>query len=429
MTSTPHVHHTRLNTGLSVVTIETPHLHSAFVSVHVRVGSRHETAQTNGVSHFLEHLFFRGSTGWPDSRRMNAAIEAVGGNLNAVTMRDSSSYYTPTHPEGVQVALEVLGDLLTRPLLHQVSTERRVILEEMLDEVDDRGRDIDADNLMKQLLYGSHPLGFKIAGTRDSVSGLTKAQVRRHFERFYVGGNLVVAVSGPVKHATVLRAARQSFARLAPGPRAKESTPLLQSSRMRFVPLDEPQVEFRLCFPTVPDAHPDATALVMLRRVLDDGLSSRLPYRVVEKRGLAYSIGAGTDALHDVGTFDIDGAAASENVAKVVAETLRTLATLRGGDISASELTRAKQRFRMHLGFLADSPADLCGWFGGLRLFREPESLLMKTQEAERISRADLKRVARSYLTAEHLRVVAVGPGSARAPLRRVLSRATRLLR
>ena len=99
----------------------------------------------------LEHLFFRGSERYPDSVRMNAAVEAVGGNLNGATMRDSSSYYTSAHPDGIGVALRILGDMLTRPRLVHLDTEKRVILEEMLDEVDERGRDIDVDNLTKHI--------------------------------------------------------------------------------------------------------------------------------------------------------------------------------------------------------------------------------------------------------------------------------------
>ena len=111
------VHTDLLPSGLTVVTVEVPHLHTAMCAVYVRVGSRHETPKNNGVTHMLEHLFFRGTARWPDSVHMNAAVEAVGGNLNGVTTRDSSTFYTPVHPDGVEVALAILGDMLTRPQL------------------------------------------------------------------------------------------------------------------------------------------------------------------------------------------------------------------------------------------------------------------------------------------------------------------------
>jgi predicted Zn-dependent peptidase len=420
-----------LPSGLTVMTVETPHLHSAMCSVYVRVGSRHEDVETNGVSHLLEHLFFRGSRRFPDSVKMNAAVEAVGGNLNGVTMRDSTFFYTPTHPDGVGVALAILGDMLSRPRLVQLEIEKKIILEEMLDEVDERGRDIDVDNLSKRLLFGKHPLALKIAGTPDTVRALTARQVKRHFEQAYVTGNVVVAVAGPVRHDRVLKQAGAAFRHLprgpqwveAPAPSARRDGP-----RLKYVALEEAQVEFRLTFPTVSDAHPDFAALSMLRRVLDDGLSSRLPYEVVEKRGLAYSLGATLDVFHDTGAFEVDGATAPRQLAKVVEQVLRTLSTLRAGRIAPEELRRAKRRHAMHLEFMADSPADLCGWFGGTRLFRRPEPLERRIAEANAVTLADLKRVAREYLVADTLAAVAVGPRSARKSLERVVSRARGLL-
>ena len=207
-----------LPSGLRVVTIETPHLHTALLSVYVRTGSRHETPGNNGVSHFLEHLFFRGSEGWPDTVKMNAAIEEVGGNLNGVTGRDLGFYYTPLHPDYLGVGMRILGDMLTRPRLTDMEVERQIILEEMLDEVDEKGRDIDLDNLSKRLLFGAHPLALKIAGTRESVSALQHGQVLEHFARNYVTGNMVVTAAGRVKHSEVLELAERAFAPLPRGP-------------------------------------------------------------------------------------------------------------------------------------------------------------------------------------------------------------------
>lgn len=418
-----------LPSGLPIVTIETPHLHSAVVAVHVRVGSRHETEATNGVSHLLEHLFFRGSARYPDSVAMNAAVEAVGGNLNAVTMRDSSSYYTPTHPKGVDVALRILGDMLTRPRLRALETEKRIILEEMLDEVDEDGRDIDIDNLTKFALYGRHPLAMKIAGTPKSVKGLTLAMARKHFEQFYVASNMVVSVAGPLARRSVVAMCKEAFKKVPPGPRAvEEAPPTVPIRKMHFVRLDEAQVAFRLCFPTVHEVHPDAMPLQLLRRVLDDGLSSRLPYRVVEKRGLAYSIQATTEGIHDAGTFDIDAACAPEHLGPVVAETLRTLKTLKAGAIENDELLRTQRRHRMHLEFLRDSPGDLAAWFGGMALYRPLATLESRAREAERVTLADLRRVAQQYLRAETMVTLAVGPRRAKSKLDAAIRRAGQLL-
>jgi len=418
-----------LPSGLTCVTIETRHLHSAVCSVFVRVGSRHESKRTNGVSHLLEHLFFRGSRRYPDSVRMNAAVEAVGGNLNGVTMRDSSSFYTPTHPDGLGVSLAILGDMLTQPRLVHLDTEKRIILEEMLDEVDEKGRDVDVDNLTKMQVFGTHSLSFKIAGTPEIVKKLSMRDVRQHFATHYVTGNVVVGVAGPVRHADVVARTERAFAKLPVGPRVEElPPPPLTKGAFHFVRLEESQVEFRLTFPTVADDHPDAMALSLLRRVLDDGLSSRLPHNIVEKRGLAYSIAATIEAFHDTGSFEVDGACAPEQAGAVVREVLSTLATLRRGKIGAEELRRAQRRFEMHVDFLQDSPGDLVGWFAGAELFRPAETFAEKKAQARRVRLRDLVRVAQQYLVADLLVTVGVGPKEAKGPMQRAASGARRLL-
>ena len=196
------MHRTVLPNGLRVLTRGRRGLHSAMIALYVRAGSRHETAAQNGVSHFLEHLFFRGSLAWPDTVAMNAAVESAGGSLNGITARDHGCYYTPIHPDEVGTGLAILGDLIRRPLLKEMDVEREVILEEILDEVDADGRDIDPDNLRSDRLR-DHPLGYKIAGTPEIVRRLSRREVRAHHQRFYAGSNLVLAVAGPVRASEV----------------------------------------------------------------------------------------------------------------------------------------------------------------------------------------------------------------------------------
>jgi len=415
-----------LQNGLRVVTVETPHLHTALVAAYVRTGSRHERPATNGVSHFLEHMFFRGSEAYPDSVRMNAAVEEVGGNLNGVTMRDQGYYYTPLHPNALEVGLSVIGDMLTRPLLTELEIERRIILEEMLDEVDEDGRDIDLENLSKQELFGAHPLALKIAGTPQTVSRISLEQLRAHLERHYVAANMVLAVAGPLRRRDVLYLAERAFRKLRTGEATSERPPPRRRAgpSFRFVRHDEAQTEFRLNFRTVPEQHEDAPALQLLRRVLDDGLSSRLPYNVVERRGLAYSIHTNAEMFHDAGVFDIEAASAPAQAPAVVEEVLRTLGELCDGGPSDEELERAKRRHRMFLDFSQDSPGDLVGWFGGTELFHPPESFDQRARKVEAQSREDVVRVARRYLRRSNAALVAVGQRRGARAMERALERA-----
>ena len=405
-----------LENRLRIVTIRQPHLHSALVGLYVRAGSRHESAATSGVGHFLEHMFFRGSRGYPDTLAMNRAVEDVGGSLNGYTSRDHALYYTPVHPSGVAVALEVLADMISSPLLKEMELEREIILEEMLDEVDDQGRDIDLDNLSKGVLWPGHPLSFKIAGTSESVGRLTLDDLAAHHRRFYVGENLILCVAGPLDPERVFELASQGFARFPRGERSREQPPpsVPSGPRLRLFVHDESQTEFRLNFVAPPEGHPDHLALVMLRRILDDGLSSRLPFRVVERKGLAYSLSCNLDSFNDVALFEVEGAASHAKVATTVAEVTRTLGEIAEDGPTASELDRAVRRFRMAIDQTLDSTYEMAGWFGGSALYREPPDLEARATEAEALRIDDLRRVARSVFNRENLTVTAVGSPSER---------------
>src|SRR5512141_3195375 len=214
-----------LPNGLRVLTVPAPGLHSAMIALYVRAGSRHESVEVNGVSHFLEHLFFRGSPAWPATIAMNAAVESAGGNLNGITARDHGCYYTPIHASELATGLAIVGDMIRRPLLREMDVEREIILEEILDEVDGDGRDIDADNLSKRLAFGTHPLGFKIAGTPDIIRAIREEDVRAHHARFYVGTNLVLCVAGPVRESDVVALAEEHLGQLPRGRVSRDLAP------------------------------------------------------------------------------------------------------------------------------------------------------------------------------------------------------------
>jgi predicted Zn-dependent peptidase len=412
-----------LPNGLRVLTVPAPGLHSAMIALYVRAGSRHETKETNGVSHFLEHLFFRGSTGWPDTVAMNAAVESAGGNLNGITARDHGCYYTPIHGEDLETGLAVLGDMIRRPLLREMDVEREVILEEILDEVDGDGRDIDADNLSKRLIFGNHPLSFKIAGTPDNVKKLSDAQVRAHHQKFYVGTNLVLCVAGPVREGEVLDLASEHFGSLPKGKLSKDVAPPTWPAGplLDLVPHDDAQSEFCLNFPCPPEHHPDYPVHLCMRRILDDGLSSRLPFEIVERRGLAYSLHAGMDTFVDAGMFVVDGACAPRKLSRVVDEILRVLAGLAERPVALDELGRVQKRHRMTLAFSLDSAAELAGWYGSGEVLHAPEGFEERCRRVERVTPGDLQRVARKTFTQRNLVAVFVGPSGARA--RRTLER------
>jgi len=404
-------HKDLLANGLRVVTVEAPQLHSAVLAVYVRAGSRHETAATNGVSHFLEHIFFRGCRAFPEGRRLNMRVEDAGGSLNGVTARDHGYYFTPLHPSRLEVGLETVGAMLREPLFKEPELEREVILEEMLDEVDEDGRDIDVDNVSKATVFAGHPLGLKIAGTPETVRAIDRAMLEAHHARFYGARNLVLVVAGPVRRDDVLALAERHFGAFAPGELAVELPPPAWPAGPKLVEVrhDESQTDLRLTFPAPPESDPEFPALMVLRRILDDGLSTRLQVNVVERKGLAYSIQAGFDTFVDAGTLEVDVACAPAKVPAAAEEVLRTLAALADDHVADDELLRAKTRYRIGFDFMQDSPSDLAGWYGGTELFRPAESFEARIAEVEAVTAEDVRRAARRVLQRSSLVATVIG--------------------
>ncbi|AKU91914.1 M16 family metallopeptidase [Vulgatibacter incomptus] len=419
--SLPPLLHTKdtLPNGLRVVTVETPHLHSAILSVYVRSGSRHESSELMGISHFLEHMFFRGSERYRDTVEMNARVEEAGGNLNGITTRDHGYYYTPLHPGQLEVGFEVIGDMLATPRLVQIETERQIILEEMLDEVDETGRDIDIDNLSKAMLFAGNGLAHKIAGTPKTVKRIGLEDLREHHRRMYVGPNLVLACAGPISRSQVLELAERHFGRLpAAGEPPAEALPLPPPPGPTVNLLDHEdsqQTEMRLNFLAPPEHDPDFPALLLARRILDDGLSSRLPFEVVEKRGLAYALHAGIDTYSDLSLFEVEVACAHQKVPTVLATIGDVLGGFASDGPTAAELDRAKRRYRMGLEFALDSASDLAGWFGGTELWRPAETFEERVARVEAVTADDLRRVCTKIFSRSNLHMMLVGRGGGRA--------------
>jgi predicted Zn-dependent peptidase len=415
-----------LENGLRVVSVELPHLHASLLALYVRAGSRHETAEKSGVGHFLEHMFFRGSASFPDSVAMNGAVEDVGGNLNGYTSRDHAFYFTPLHQTGLAVGMTVLADMISSPLLKEMELEREIILEEMLDEVDENGHDIDLDNLSKVALWPGHPLSLKIAGRPETVRAMTVKDLEDHHARFYGGRNMVLCAAGPLTHEKVIDLARKGFARLPLGDRSVEAAPPAPQPgpRLCLVDHDESQTEFRFNFIAPPEGHADHLPLQLLRRILDDGLSSRLPLQVVERRGLAYSLHCNIDTFSDGAVFEVEAAASHGKVPATMREIAKTLEEIARTGPTADEMRRAIRRTRMAIETTLDSTYEMAAWFGGTALFREPTGLEERARAVEAIGAEDVQRVARAVFTRENLTVTAVGSpsGKQRAEIERAVS-------
>jgi predicted Zn-dependent peptidase len=402
----------RLSNGLKVVTVETPHLHAAAVALYVRTGSRFETRKNNGLSHFVEHMLFRGSAGFPSSLALNSAIEERCGMLSGETGRDYSLYQVQLHPRELDETMHILADLFSSPLFSDIDLERAIVLEEILDDFDESGQRINLDDVGREHAWPGHPLGFPITGPEENIRRFDRDDVVSHFGRFHGAKNLVLAVAGPVESAAVVKSAERAFGRLpagqfqAPRPAPKR----FPGPSFLSVRTDSAQVEVQILFRALADSHPQYPALVTLLRLLDDGMSTPLHYRVCDRKGLAYHVNAGIDPLGDTALLEISAACASEKLPTLVREVFDILRGFRDEPASSHDIEKAKGRYARDLEAGFDDVEGLCGWFGDSMLFGRPlRSPVERYQRMARVDAAQVQKVARAVLRPDFLVVTAVG--------------------
>ncbi len=408
---TPRVETTTLPSGLRVTTVALPHLHTATMAMFVKVGARFETPEDNGLSHFTEHMLFRGTERYPTSLDLNTAIERLGSTLHAETGRDYTLFQMSFEPEQVPAGLDVLGELLGRPRFGDLELERALVLEEINEDYSEDDVEINADDIARGLMFGDHPLAQRIIGPRENVERFTEADVRRHFARFYGARNAILCVAGPVEHAAIVAAAARALEGLPAGePAHAQPAPDGPGEvQLRHVRDSGSQTSLTVLLRGVPEIDPDYMAFVALLRALDDGMSTRLHYQLADQKGLAYSVSAGIEPLHDAALLDVVSATANAKVPQLVSELLALLGSLRDTPVSADELAKIRTRYRYEMRASLDDASAMAAWFGGTTLYYPPPTLDERLAQMTAVTADDIARVARRVIRPEGLVVAAVG--------------------
>jgi len=416
----------RLPNGVRLVTIRRPHLHSLVLTAMVHVGSRHESRSTNGLSHFLEHMLFRGTARHPSAAAFNEAVESFGGNLNAATHGDFTSFVLAAPPGALGPSCAAIGELLTTPVFSSLAVEKGIVREEILEDLDEDGHDVNADNLVRAQLFSGHALGFPITGSPRNVTSFQTAHLQRHLDRHYLGDNIVVAVAGPLPHARMEAAAAESFGAVRAGP-ATVSAPFVSTQsrpRLRAVPHTGSQTDVRLAFPTVGAQHPDARAVELLLRVLDDGMSTRLHRRICDELGLAYEVSAGVEFFEETGVVDVAASVAKASIGSLLREVFALLTDLATEGPTAAEVAKAQRRYAFDLDTLEDDPHGLCDYYGLAELFGRRQGPAERRREMLQLDADQLRGAARRLFDPTRLNLTLVGAadvatvGTARAALR-----------
>jgi predicted Zn-dependent peptidase len=295
---------TTLPSGIRVVTEAVPGGRSVSAGVWVGVGARDEPAELAGVSHFLEHLLFKG-TASRTAKQIAEAIDRVGGDMNAFTAKEYTAYYTRLPASSAALALDVLGDIATSPRLDDadVESERQVILEEL--GMDEDAHDDRAHTLLYESLFPGHALGRETAGERATVEAITPDDVRSFFAAWYRPANMVVAVAGAIEHDEVVAQVQRAFRVSDPGSRPARAAPVAAMRPLAVIRRSCEQVHLVLGFRGLDRDDPGREPLDVMNHVLGGGMSSRLFDEIREKRGLAYSVYSGTASYADAGALAI----------------------------------------------------------------------------------------------------------------------------
>ncbi len=353
----PGIRVTRLPSGLTVVTERMERVETVSFGAYVASGTRHETAAENGVSHFLEHMAFKGTT------RRSAAeiaeeIEAVGGHINAYTAREQTAYYVKVLKEDAALGVDIIGDILTHSTFEpeELERERGVILQE-IGQANDTPDDIVFDHF-QEAAYPSQPMGRPTLGTETLIKAMPRAALLEYMHRHYTAGNVTVAAAGALDHDHMLDLVATHFADLPTSTAPEAEAGAYRGSEFRES-RDIDQVHIVLGFPSVAYADPDYYPTLLLSTLLGGGMSSRLFQEIRERRGLVYSVYSFAAPYVDGGLFGIYAGTGEREAEELVPVTLAELCKVQSG-ITETELSRARAQVKASLLMSLESTGSRC---------------------------------------------------------------------
>ncbi|HEY4686512.1 MAG TPA: pitrilysin family protein [Dehalococcoidia bacterium] len=402
----------RLANGLRLITAPMPQARSVAISLYVGAGSRYEKREAAGVSHFVEHLCFKGTAKRPTAQLISEAIDGVGGILNAATDREYTVFYAKVARPHLDVALDVLCDLVQTPLFDatELEKERKVVLEELAAVADSPGQQ--ADLLLDELLWPAQPLGWDIAGTKESIEGLTRDVVVDYVRRQYVPNNMVIAVAGNVTEDEVAALLAPTLGAAVAGvPDAwspAQNGVQAPGCALRFKRTE--QTHIALGLHGLPLDHPDRYALDLLSVLFGESMSSRLFLELRERQGLCYDVHSYVTHFLDAGSFGVYAAVDPANGHKAVGALMLELRRLTEG-IPEGELHKAKELAKGRMLLRLEDTRAVSGWLGGQEILTgeilSPEEVVARL---EAVTPADLTRVIAGLLRRDALKLAVVGP-------------------
>jgi predicted Zn-dependent peptidase len=417
----------KLHNGLRVVTTPVPTAQSVSVNVFVGVGSRGEDRRTNGVSHFMEHMLFKGTKKRPDATTIAEAIEGAGGVLNAYTSKELTCYWNQVPYDRLDRAMDVLADMYRDSVLAQeeIDRERTVVQQEIRRAFDQPGAW--ASELLSRATFGDQPIGWPIAGTLETVEAMQRDDFVQHVATYYTPSNSVLSVAGNTTHDEVMALATELFGPIEdhPSPEPPPAEYAFAEQRVVVETREIAQCNMGISLHALPRKDPDRYPLMVLNTVLGRGMSSRLFKEVRERRGLAYSVGSGVGRYNDIGTMSISAGVTLEHLEEATEVIRAELFKMRDEPVSADELEKARDfstgNFRLGL----ESTMALAQRAGeSLLMLDEIEPIEDVVDSIAAVTADDVQRVAQRLFKPGGFAMAVVGPGGDADRLRAILETA-----
>ena len=401
-----------LENGLRIITSTMPHTHSVCIAIFIGAGSRYERAEDAGLSHFIEHLCFKGTERRATSKEIAEAIEGVGGMLNGGTDKEFTIYWCKVARPHFLLALDLIVDMLrhSRFDAQDMERERQIIIEELNESMDSPHHRVNL--LIDEVVWPDQPLGRDVAGSKETVGRLNRGMILDYIGRQYVPSNTVVSVAGDISHNEVLSSLSEAFGDWAMGtPQPLYPAEDRQDSpRIRIERRDTEQVHFCLAMRGLSIPHPDRFNLDLLNVILGEGMSSRLFLEIRERRGLAYDIHSYVDHFLDSGAITIYAGVDPKNIDAAIEGILQELRLLKE-DIPDAELAKVKELAKGRLLLRMEDTRSVAGWTGGQELLTEQiRTVDEMVSIIDAIAPQDLKRIAKQLLVSEKLSLAIVGP-------------------
>ncbi len=407
---------TELDSGERVISERLTHVRSAAVGYWVGAGSRDEEVAEAGASHFIEHLLFKGTERY-SALEIAEIFDGLGGELNAATSREHTLVFSRVPDHHLEVAMDVMGDMVFAPAFADLDAEREVVLEEIA-MYEDAPQELVHD-LIAEAIFGDHPLGRPVIGTAEVISSITAEAVARYHQELYTPANIVVAAAGNLEHERVVELVERALERRREpaASRINLRPPLMQAPppRLRFQRKDTEQYHVCLGGPGISRSDRRRFAVSLLDAILGGSASSRLFQEIREKRGMAYSVYSFVSQYTDTGQVGVYLGTREENLGEALGITAEQIADLAAGNLSDAELERAKENLKGRILLSMESTSTRMNRLGkALITDSELLSLDRILAEIDAVERGSVCELAAALLVPERLSAACIGPDEER---------------